>query len=217
LEKHTPYVHSIFIGQPKMITDKRGTWRSSIYRDKVDGPVQLEMRGFVGDKATQPFHGTPDLAVCGHLLDHYRFWNEHYGMNLQPGGVGENLTLENITEDEICIGDVVNIGTAVLQISAPRLPCQTQARRVGRRGWVKLTLKELRPGIYLRVLEPGTLQAGDEFRLLERPNPQATMTAFNRCYHHEFDPELAHQCTTMPGLMPWWQKRFAQKLVEAGY
>lgn len=209
-----PFIHSVYIGRPKQLTDERGSWRSSIYRDRVEGPVQLELRGFVGDEATQPYHGTPDLAVCVHLLDHYQFWNAQYNLNLQPGGVGENLVLEGITEEQICIGDIVEVGTAVLQVSAPRTPCQTQARRVGRRDWVKLTLQELRPGIYLRVLEPGTLQAGDEFRLHQRLNTQATMTAINRCYHHQLDRELAHQCVTMPGLMPWWQERFAQKLLQ---
>jgi MOSC domain-containing protein YiiM len=214
LMSEKPYIHSVYIGQPKTISDEQGTWRSSIGRDRVDGPVEVEMRGFVGDRATQPYHGTPELAVCSHLLGHYRFWNEQYGMSLGPGNVGENLALENVTEDEICIGDVYGMGTAVVQVSAPRIPCHNQARRIGRADWVKLTLQELRLGLYMRVLEPGVLQAGDKLHLVERLNPQATMTAFNRCYYQEFDAELARQCTTMPGLMTWWQERFAKKLAS---
>jgi MOSC domain-containing protein YiiM len=133
-------------------------------------------------------------------------------MNLQPGNVGENWTLENIVEAEVCIGDIYAVGTALVQISAPRTPCQTQARRVGRADWVKLTLQELRTGIYMRVLEPGTTQAGDAFRLKERLNPDGTITALNRCYYQVFDPELAHKFTVMPGLMSWWQQRFAERL-----
>ncbi|MEZ4664890.1 MAG: MOSC domain-containing protein [Caldilineaceae bacterium] len=194
------------------MTDARGAWESSIYREQVHGPVMLETRGLVGDKATQPYHGTPELAVCCHFLDHYRFWNAHYDMNLQAGNVGENWALENIREDEVCIGDIYRVGAALVQVSAPRSPCETQARRIGRPDWVKLTLQELRTGIYLRVLEPGMVQAGDAWRLVERLNPGKTPPMLNRCWYHEFDAELAQEFAAMPGLMQWWQQRFAEKL-----
>ena len=63
-----PFIHSIFVGQPKTSTDERGTWTSSIYRDPVTGPMQVQKGGLVGDKATQPYHGGPDSAICVHLL-----------------------------------------------------------------------------------------------------------------------------------------------------
>ncbi len=209
-----PFVHSIYIGQPQTITDERGTWRSSIYRDLVTGPVELEIRGLVGDQVAASYHGSPDAAVCAHLLDHYRFWNTQYGMSLQAGNVGENFVLENVTEDEICIGDIYQVGTAILQVSCPRIPCDNQARRIGRSDWIKLTLKELRPGLYLRVLEPGMVQAGDEFRLEDRPNPDNNLVVFNHCWYHDFDPALAKKFAALPGLMIWWQERFAKKLKQ---
>jgi MOSC domain-containing protein YiiM len=209
-----PFIHSIYIGQPKNLTDERGQWRSSIYRDLAEGAVGVAAQGLVGDQVAQPYHGSLDCAICGHLLDHYRFWNEQYGMDLQPGNVGENFTLEDVREDEICIGDIYRVGTARIQVSCPRSPCDNQARRIGRSDWVKLTIQELRPGFYMRVLEPGLVQAGDAFQLEERPNPGSSLTVFNRCWYHEFDPVLAEQFTTMTGLMPWWQERFAQKLAK---
>ena len=208
------FIHSIYVGRPKTLTDDRGEWRSSIYRDLATGPVELAIRGLAGDKVTYRYHGSPDAAVCGHLLDHYHFWNTEYGMNLQAGDVGENFTLENITEDDICIGDIYRVGTAQVQISSPRIPCENQARRIGRSDWIKLTLQALRPGFYLRVLESGVVQAGDEFKLEERLNPGSSLTLFNRCWYHEFDPALAEKFTTMPGLSAWWQKRFAKKLKQ---
>lgn len=210
-----PFLHSIYVGQPKTLIDEQGTWQSSIYRDPVRGPIRLEQRGLVGDKATQPYHGTLETAVCCHFLDHYRFWQERYGIALQPGNVGENWALEKITEAEVCIGDIYGAGTAVVQVSAPRSPCANQARRVGRADWVKLTLQELRTGIYLRVVEPGMVQAGDAFRLVERLNPGKTIPLLNHCWYHTFEPALAEEFTTMPGLMPWWQQRFAEKLIES--
>src|SRR5579863_9429281 len=132
-----PILHSLFIGQPKTITDARGTWTSSIYRDRVDAPVQLHREGLAGDKVAQPYHGGPDGAVCVHLLDHYRFWNAQYGMGLRPGGVGENFTLDQVTEEQVCAGDIVRVGAALVQVSGPRVPCANQARRIGRTDWVK--------------------------------------------------------------------------------
>ena len=209
-----PYLHSIYIGGPKTLTDSQGEWLSSIYRDRVEGPIQIEMRGLVGDQATQPYHGSTECAICCHLLDHYRFWNAQYGMALEAGNVGENFALEHTAEDEVCIGDIYRVGTALVQVSAPRIPCANQARRIGRADWIKLTIQELRPGFYMRVLESGVVQAGDAFALAERLNPDATLVAFNRCWYHDFDPSLAERLGRMAGLMEWWQGRFAEKLAK---
>jgi MOSC domain-containing protein YiiM len=141
-----PHIHALFIGQPKTITDERGTWTSSIYRDPVSEPVLAQPGGLVGDKVAQPYHGGPDADICVHLLDHYRFWNAHYGMNLQAGFVGENFTLDGIHEAEICVGDLVRVGTALVQVTGPRIPCANLARRIGRADWVKLTVRENRTG-----------------------------------------------------------------------
>jgi MOSC domain-containing protein YiiM len=206
-----PLIHSIFIGQPKTITDERGTWRSSIYREPVDGPVQAQTDGLVGDKVTQPYHGGPDSAICVHLSDHYRFWNEHYGLDLKPGNVGENFTLDHITEDQVCAGDIVRVGTALVQVSGPRVPCANQARRIGRADWVKLTIAENRTGFYLRVLEPGVIQPGTAWNLQERLNPDGSISALNRCMYLHFDLIYAHHISQMQGLGEWWKDQVREK------
>ncbi|MBI1922760.1 MOSC domain-containing protein [Candidatus Poribacteria bacterium] len=215
MSKH-PNIHSIFIGQPKTIADERGTWTSSIYRDSVDGPVQLQKGGLAGDKVAQPYHGGPDAAVCVHLLNHYRFWNEHYGMNLKPGHVGENFTLDNLTEDQVCAGDIVRVGTALLQVSGPRVPCANLARCIGRSDWVKLTITENRTGFYMRVLEPGTVQRGDAWLLQERLNPDGSIPAINRCVYLCFDPSYAIRMTQMHGLGDWWKEIIIEKREKHG-
>jgi len=205
-------IHSVFVGQPQTLRDERGTWRSSIFRSEVNGPVELEVRGLAGDQATQPFHGSPDCAVCCHPLDHYRFWKERLGMDLRPGNVGENWVLEGADEDAICIGDIYRVGTAQVQVSGPRIPCATQARRVGRGDWVKLTLQELRTGFFLRVLAPGAVQAGDEWELSERVDAEATLRSVNRCYYHQFAASLARRFAELEGLAEYWRKMFLEKL-----
>jgi MOSC domain-containing protein YiiM len=209
-------VAAIFVGSPKTLSDARGEWRSSIARDRVYGPAQLENRGFVGDQVTQPYHGSSDLAVCIHSLAHYNFWNETLGMTMQPGAVGENLTFDGWDDSSICVGDVLCVGTARIQVSAPRTPCANQARYVGRPDWVQLTIQELRTGMYARVLEAGTLTAGEPVVLEARPNPGLTIQALNACFYHAHDPALATQFMAADGLMEWWKQRLREKARDLG-
>jgi MOSC domain-containing protein YiiM len=209
-----PIVASIFIGKPKQITDAAGIWTSSIFRNRVEGPVELRPEGVVGDQVTQPYHGGRDSAVCVHLLDHYRFWKQNYGVDLPPGAAGENFTLDHISESEICAGDVVRAGSAVVQVSGPRIPCAHLARRVGRPDWAQLSIAESRTGFYCRVLDPGTTQPGDAWFLLERLNPQASISALNYCFYVDFDPDYARQVADMPAISVWWKKQFLKKLAN---
>lgn len=209
-----PHIHAIFIGQPKTITDARGTWTSSIYRDRVTGPVQAQKGGLVGDKVAQPYHGGPDADICIHLLDHYRFWNAHYGMKLQAGFVGENFTLDGLREDEICAGDLVRVGAALIQVTGPRIPCANLARRIGRADWVKLTVRENRTGCYASVIEPGLVQPGNSWRLQERFNPDGAIPAINRCLYLDFDPIYADRILHMQGLADYWKELVSERRVN---
>jgi MOSC domain-containing protein YiiM len=208
----TPFVEAVFVGRPKTITDDQGTWVSSILRDPVAGRIEVGERGLVGDAVAQPYHGSPDAAICAHLLDHYLFWNAHLGMHLEPGMVGENVTLADITEIEVCAGDVISVGTAVLQVSGPRIPCANLARRIGHPHWVTLTMSELRTGFYLRVIQPGSFERGESWLLRDRPAPAGTIPAINRCMFLKFDPAYARSMQDMHGLGEWWKERAREKL-----
>lgn len=213
--KTTPFIHSIYVGQPKTISDEQGTWTSSILRDRVDGPVPVRIGGLVGDKVAQPYHGGPDADICVHLLDHYRFWNEHYDVALEPGYVGENLAVDNLTEKQVCAGDVVRVGRVLAQVSGPRVPCANLARRIGRADWVKLTIRENRTGFYMHVLEPGVVQTGDAWDLQERLNPGGSITAINRCMYLDFDPDYANAMMHMRGLASWWKEQALEKMAQS--
>ncbi|MCA9926433.1 MAG: MOSC domain-containing protein, partial [Anaerolineales bacterium] len=131
---------------------------------------------------------------------------------LAAGSFGENLTLANIEEDEICAGDIVRTGTAVVQVTGPRIPCANLARRIGRPDWVKLTIRENRTGFYMRVLEPGIVQPGDAWTLQTRFNPTGTIPAINRCFYLDFDPAFARSMLTMQGLPDWYKEQASAKL-----
>lgn len=210
-------IYSIFVGQPQTIDDGTGSWRSSIYRELVEGPIELSERGLVGDQVTDTDnHGLPGYQqVCCHALEHYAYWNERLGMRLRPGNVGENWTLENGDESAICLEDVYRVGSATVQVSMPRVPCNKQARRIGRGDWVKLTIDELRTGFYLRVLEAGVVQAGDEWELVEREYPWATLRALNALVYRDENPESAERFLTIPKLHPDWTVRLKRILRDS--
>ena len=108
-----PSIRSVFVGQPKVMADARGEWTSSIARDRGVWPDRgYSVRIKEGDRVTQPFHGSLDAAICCQPADHYRFWRDRHSMALEDGSVGENFTLAEVTDDEVCATDVVKAGTA---------------------------------------------------------------------------------------------------------
>lgn len=210
-------IHTLLVGQPQTMTDARGAWRSAIFRAPVAGPVLLGPRGLEGDQvADTENHGSPDQAVCCHPLAHYTYWNERYQLRqeraLGVGGVGENWTLEGATEHDVCVGDIFLVGEAQVQVSAPRYPCSKQERKVGLPGFLKQTIETLRTGWYLRVLEPGLVQAGDGWRLVTRSHPQLTIHRLNQGIHQAFEPQEARMLLDVPELGGGWKRILSYKL-----
>ena len=205
-------LESVYTGTPKKLNDERGDWVSSIERDRVESSCEVTRTGLLGDRVAQPYHGGADAAICVHLMDHYRFWKERYGFDLEPGGVGENFVLDGITEEEILVGDSIRVGGALLQVSGPRVPCANQARHIGRSDWVKLTIKENRTGFYARVLEPGSVCAGDIWKLERRLNEYGSIQRINRCFYLDFDIDTAQRIMSLSGLGDWWKQQFKEKI-----
>lgn len=211
-------IHTLLVGQPQDLADQRGAWRSAIYRVPVTGPIALGPRTLDGDQvADTQNHGSPDQAVCCHPIDHYRYWNEVYrltdpAVKIEPGGVGENWTLDGATERDVCVGDVYAVGTARVQVSAPRYPCSKQERKLQLPGFLRRTLDTMRTGFYLRVLTPGVVQAGDELILEQRPHPELTIERVNACVHRALDPAFAHELLAVPELAAGWKRIVQLKL-----
>lgn len=204
-------IHTLLIGRPQTMTDKRGRWSSAIYRQPTDEPIMLDIGGLAGDQvADTKHHGSADQAVCCHPLTHYDYWNKTYNLaesqQLGPGAVGENWTLTDITEADIYVGDIYNVGEAQVQVTAPRYPCSKQERKTKLPGFLRKTKETLRTGFYLRVLKPGLVQAGDELLLVARPQPFITLQTVNEHLLHNFEPELAHTLLNTPELAAGWKK-----------
>ena len=131
--------------------------------------------GLAGDEqADLTVHGGPEKAVYAYSAAHYPAWVADFPDHADlfvPGGVGENLTIDNLVEGDLCVGDVHRIGTARLQVCQPRQPCFKFALRFADNKLPKAMVRNGRAGWYYRVIEEGTLRAGDAVELVDRPNP----------------------------------------------
>jgi MOSC domain-containing protein YiiM len=147
-------------------------WKSAFRKTAVDGPVEVGREGIRGDQvADTKHHGGPDKALLCYPAIHYEAWRtEHPELPFAAGGFGENLTLADVTERDLCVGDRLRTSQCVFEVSQPRQPCWKIARRWKTKTLTKEVTQTGRTGWYLRVREPGVLEAGERLELIERPN-----------------------------------------------
>jgi MOSC domain-containing protein YiiM len=204
-------IEAIFVGEPKSITDEKGTWLSAIFRTRVEGPIELGERGLSGDRvADTKNHGRPGQAVCVHPIIHYDFWNAAYDLegerSLNPGSVGENWTISGGDEETVFCGDVYRVGTAIVQVSGPRGPCWKQERKLGLNGFLKRTIDSMRTGFYLRVLQTGIVSAGDNWELENRFNEPVSVNLVNQAAYRGVEPDVLERIMGAEGVVPEWKE-----------
>ena len=209
---------SVQIGRPRTIGTQGATdpmhraFRSAIWKEPVSGPVAVAALGLAGDAvANTRVHGGPDQAVLMYAGSHYPVWEAEWGRNgLGPGAFGENLTVTGLTETETCIGDVLEIGEVTFQVSQPRQPCATLARRHQVPDMIALVQGNGRSGWYLRVLNQGAVEAGQPIRLVSRPNPDwSVRRAAQAWLRRKENPEDARLLGRCDGLSRGWRERIA--------
>ncbi len=191
--------------------------KSAIAKQIVDGPVRLSFVGLEGDQqADKRHHGGPDKAVHHYPFDHYARWREaapdHARLHA-PGAFGENFTTQGLLEDAVCIGDRFRIGTALIEVSQGRKPCNTQARFLDWPTLPAMMAKERRSGWYARVLEEGVIAAGDAMHLVERPLPDwSVKRVFGLLIagDHKTDPAALTSLAAMELLHNGWRLRAAE-------
>jgi len=211
-------VESLNLGLPKEEDFFGKRIITGISKQPVSGMKKLGATGFecdgVGDLK---HHGGGDKAVCVYSLDHYPYWEDLLKMKLPPAAFGENLSVSDLHEDDICIGDIFQLGTALVQVSQPRQPCSTLAARYGRNDLIKLVVDSGRTGFYLRVLEEGLVEKGSELALTERDQAGITVSFANRIYHKD-----RKNCTgikkvlAVAALSASWRKSFDELSASCG-
>ncbi|MBW5448137.1 MOSC domain-containing protein [Cohnella sp. CFH 77786] len=157
---------------------------TGIHKHRVDGAVRVSPQGVSGDEvADQVHHGGPDKAICVYSRVHFPHWEQVLGREMPFGAFGENLTVDRLYEKDVRIGDVFRVGSAVVQISQPRVPCWKLAMKWGLGELPDLVIRSGATGFYLRVLEPGEVRAGDPLELEESHAAGVTVAEANRIMH----------------------------------
>jgi MOSC domain-containing protein YiiM len=154
---------SVNTGMPAALHHAGREAVSGIVKSPVEGRVAVAATGLAGDgQADLTVHGGPDKAVYAYPAEHYAHWASALGRDdLAAGHFGENLTVLGLPEDEVRIGDVLRSDGALFEVSQPRVPCFKLGMRMGDPGFLKPFLRSGRVGFYLRVIEVGSVAAGD--------------------------------------------------------
>lgn len=192
---------------------------SGFVKHGVSGAVNVVPLGIVGDEqADLRVHGGPDKAVYAYASAHYAAWRRDYPQHanlLVAGGLGENLSIDGMTEAELCVGDVHAIGTTRMQVCQPRQPCIKFALRFGDVLMPGAMRRNGRSGWYYRILIPGVISPGDRVEVLERPNPDFAFTRLAELItHHNATRAEWQQMKGMRGLALDWQRRAAEVLAR---
>lgn len=172
--------------------------------------------GLAGDVvADEENHGGPDQALYLYGAEDYAWWADELGAAPEPGTFGENLTLSSFGPEPVRIGDRFRIGAALVEVTAPRIPCSVFATRMGEQDWVRRFAAARRPGLYVRVLEPGEVAAGDAVERLPSGSVHPTVVdLMDVWYDAEPERELLERLLASP-LAVRARESVASKLARA--
>ncbi|GAA5073932.1 MOSC domain-containing protein [Lysobacter panacisoli] len=192
---------------------------SAIAKRPFSGPVRVTVEGLVGDEqGDRRVHGGPDKAVHHYPFDHYTWWRGELDDAVllnSPGAFGENLSTIGWTEDDICLADVVRIGTALLEVSQGRQPCWKLNDRFGDPRVARRMQHSGRTGWYYRVLEEGDIVAGDTMELVERRHPDWSIRRLSDLlFNRTLDRDWLQDAAQLP-LPPSWRKLIEHRLAHA--
>lgn len=159
-------IESVNVGKARQLDGPNFRGKTGIFKAPTSGPVQIDELGLEGDEIIHTqHHGGADQAVYLYRQEDYDWWSETLGEIVAAGTFGENLTLSGLPAPDIAIGTHLHFAEVVLEVSAPRIPCNILAQRMSSPKFAKQFMRAERPGIYCRVLQPGPVVAGEPFAL----------------------------------------------------
>ncbi len=207
----SPRVISVNVGQPREIATRNGTLLTSIFKSPVESRVAVRRNNLEGDRQSDlRVHGGPYKAIYAYPSEHYPYWAAELPDTELPFGVfGENLTTVGLAEDTVYIGDQFRIGTALLQVTQPRMPCFKLALRFGRSDIVKRFWKSGYAGMYFAVIKEGELGVGDNIERLSPISGSGPVTVADvvSLYKGETnDPQLVGRVLGAPLRGSWKQE-----------
>lgn len=185
-------VFSVNIGNKRTLSGRSFKGSTGIFKEPVAAAVAVSTLGLEADAVCNGrHHGGPDQAVYLYREEDYGWWSEQLGREIGPGTFGDNLTLRGLPEANLVIGSRLRLPYLLLEVSAPRIPCNTLAERMGDPAFAKAFVAAERPGIYCRVIETGNVRAGDSFSLEAfAGNQVSTLDLFRASYRKPGVDEL---------------------------
>ena len=206
---------SVNVSLPREVVWKGRTVTTGIFKEPVEGAVRLRTLNLDGDRqADLSVHGGPDKAVYAYPSEHYAYWREVLPDAELPWGMfGENFTTEGLLEDQINIGDRFRIGSALVMVTQPRMPCYKLGVKFGRDDILKLFLQSRRSGFYFSVLEEGDVAAGDSIESASRDSAAISVAEITSLYvDEEPDLRLMRRAMQVEALPVSWRKYFSKQL-----
>ncbi|WP_067897464.1 MOSC and FAD-binding oxidoreductase domain-containing protein [Nocardia vaccinii] len=213
-----PSLLSVNVGMPKNVSWQGRTIYTGVWKYPVPGPAVVRRLNIDGDgQGDTNGHGGEQRAVLVYQIQSYRHWRQHLGRDdLGYGQFGENLTVDGLPDDEVCIGDRYRIGEAEFEVTQPRVTCYRVGLRLGEPELPALLVSHHRPGFYMRVIREGIIQAGDRI-IQTRTGPGALSVADADAllYLPGRAPATLRRALRIPALSQGWQDSFRELLAAA--
>jgi MOSC domain-containing protein YiiM len=202
-------VVSVNVGLPRKADWKGRRTTTGIYKSPVEGRVAVRTLNLDGDRqADLRVHGGPDKAVYAYPSEHYAWWRAQLDrVELPWGAFGENLTIEGLTENDVCIGDRFRAGTAEFVVTQPRMPCYKLGIRFGRTDVVEKFLASGRTGFYVSVVREGDVGPGDPIEWTSRDPHRVRVLDLSGVYTGTTrDPEVLRRAAVVEALPAGWRR-----------
>jgi len=200
---------SVNVGLPREITWQGQTVVTGIWKESIEGPRTVRRLNVDGDgQGDLQGHGGEQRAVYVYQLDSYRYWQDQmHRDDFTFGQFGENFTVEGLGDDEVCIGDRYRIGSALFEVTQPRVTCYRVGIRMDEPRMAALLVAHGRPGFYFRVLEEGDVRAGDDVMRIATGPEAMTVADVNALLYlaGRHDVEQLRRALRIPALSPGWQ------------
>ncbi len=202
---------SVNVGLPREIQWRGRTVRTGIWKESVRGRRRIGRLNIEGDgQGDLDGHGGEQRAVFVYQIESYHYWQERLGRrDFVYGQFGENFTVEGLPDDEVCIGDRYRIGTALFEVTQPRVTCYRVGIRMDHPQMAALLTAGGRPGFYFRVLEEGEAGADDPIVLVSKDPERMTVAEVNALLYSSLHPrEQLERALRIPALSPGWRQSF---------
>jgi MOSC domain-containing protein YiiM len=202
----------LYSGKLSNIGEKRSP--TGIYKKSVE-QVSVDLLGIEGDiQADKRFHGGPEKALHQYALSSYEKIIKRYPLlhkKAEPGMIGENLSAIDMNEHNVCIGDIYKVGSAILQVSSPRIPCWKIDAKFKQPNLHQFISQHRLNGWYYRVVQAGDITLNDKLILQQRPNTDFTVDTMLKVINGEAEAQVIGLAANAIGLDPEWQKRLNKK------